>query len=241
MTIFGESAGAGSVSLLPLIEGTDGLFSHIIAESGSVALTYSRGECVKLTEMLLENSGCESMDELMALSEEELMELNEDLNDYNNFPERDGIVLPEDLYAAWEDPKLADIDMLIGTNQDEVRYWIKEMGYYTDLIPGITIYRHGFPILAENNMKTMSEKDLKYTEAFLDMQSGRKVWRITELYNELLFRVPAMEQAVRHADGGGKSYTYYWTMPGADKDMGACHANELGKEMLSIWKYYRKR
>ena len=28
------------------------------------------------------------------------MKLNRKLNDYNNFPERDGIVLPEDLYAA---------------------------------------------------------------------------------------------------------------------------------------------
>ena len=46
VTIFGESAGAGSVSLLPLIEGTDGLFRRIIMESGSPALTYSREECV---------------------------------------------------------------------------------------------------------------------------------------------------------------------------------------------------
>ena len=94
VTIFGESAGAGSVSLLPLIEGTDGLFRRIIMESGSPSLTFSREECHSLTEKLLESSGCSDMAGLTALSEETLMELNEDLNDYNNFPERDGVVLP---------------------------------------------------------------------------------------------------------------------------------------------------
>ena len=83
VTIFGESAGAGSVSLLPLIEETDGLFRRIIAESGSVALTYSREECKNLTQMLLKKSGCTDMDGLSSLSEETLTKLNETLNDYN--------------------------------------------------------------------------------------------------------------------------------------------------------------
>ena len=74
VTIFGESAGAGSVSLLPLMAGTQGLFKRIIAESGSVTLTYSREECKKLTRLLLDKSGCATMDELTALSEETLAE-----------------------------------------------------------------------------------------------------------------------------------------------------------------------
>lgn len=47
MTIFGESAGGGSVSLLPLVEGTEGLFRRVIAQSGSVSLTFSREESKK--------------------------------------------------------------------------------------------------------------------------------------------------------------------------------------------------
>ncbi len=223
VTIFGESAGAGSVSLLPLIEGTDGLFNRIIAESGSVALTYSREECKNLTRLLLKKSGCATMDELAALSEETLAELNEDLNDYNNFPERDGVVLPEDLYGAWEKDSLADVDLLIGTNSDEARYWINEMGYYTPL-PGLFVYEHMLPFMYENNLNRMSPEERALTKSFVGAQSGRKIWRLTEFYNELLFRVPASEQAARHR---GTTYSYYWTMPGADETLGACHAIEL--------------
>jgi len=174
--------------------------------------------------MLLEESGCSTMDELMALSEETLMELNEDLNDSNNFPERDGVVLPEDLYAAWEDEALADIDIMVGTNSDETRYWIREMGYSAPVFSGQFIYERGMPFMYENNLDRMSSEERELAKAFLNAQSGKKIWRLTEFYNELLFRIPAVEQAVRHK---GTSYNYYFTMSGANETLGACHAMEL--------------
>lgn len=227
VTVFGESAGAGSVSLLPLIEGTKGLFHRIIAESGSVALTYSTQECQNLTQMLLEKTGCTNMKELLALPETELIQVNEELNDYNNFPERDGIVLPLDLYAAYENGKTSDIDMLIGTNSDECRYWINEMGQYTDLIDGLTIYKHGMSIMYENNLKKIAPEDMQYVKTFMKMQQDKKVWNITEFYNEILFRVPAVYQAETHSKNGGHTYMYYWAQPGEDEMIGACHAIEL--------------
>lgn len=130
VTIFGESAGGGSAALLPLMKETRGLFRRAIAESGSVALTFSRQECRNLTARLLKYSKCGSMQELLALSEAELMKVNEKLNFYNNFPERDGVVLPEDLYGAWDNPALKGVDFMTGTNADETRYWIDEMEYY---------------------------------------------------------------------------------------------------------------
>ena len=227
VTIWGESAGAGSVCLLPLIDGTEGLYRRIIAESGSVNLTYSREECQNQTRMLLKSSGCSTMEELMALSEEELTELNKDLNDYNNFPERDGVVLPPDLYAAWEREELADIDILIGTNADEARYWVNEMGYTIPCLPKLFVYKNAVPILYENNIARLSVEEREAVQTYLSMQTGQQVWRLTAFYTELLFRVPAMELAVRHAENRGRTYAYYWTMPGADETLGACHAIEL--------------
>ena len=227
VTIFGESAGAGSVSLIPLMDEADGLYKRVIAESGSVALTYSREECQNLTKLFLEESGCATMEELAALSEDRIIELNEGLNDYNNFPERDGVVLPEDLYAAYENGEAAKVDLLTGTNADEVKYWIHEMGYYVDLIPGKWIYNQLFPIMFENNVRRFSDAEKKSVDDFLALQSGNKTEKLTEFYNEMLFRLPALRQAQLHADSGNNVYTYYWTMPGSDEQIGACHAIEL--------------
>ena len=228
VTIFGESAGAGSVSLLPLIDESEGLFQRIIAESGTVALTYSREECQNLTEKLLKDTECATMDELMALSEDQISSYNESLNDYNNFPERDGIILPEDPYEAYENGEEGSFDMMIGSNSDEVRYWIREMGYEAPLIGGYTVYAHGLPIVFENNMATLSEEEKADVKEFMAMQTGeKKVWRQTEFYNELLFRIPAMKQASIHSDNGNNVYTYYWTYPGEDDLIKACHAIEL--------------
>ena len=227
ITIFGESAGAGSVSLLPLIEDTEGLFNRVIAQSGSIALTYSTQECQNLTQMLLEKTGCTNMDDLMALSEDELMAVNEELNDFNNYPERDGVVLPENLYAAYDTGVTCALDMLIGTNADEVRYWIRELGYYNTMISGSAIYQMGMPVLYENNIMQIEDNDMKYLDIFMSLQNDARAWNLTEFYNEAVFRVPAIVQTTAHVNHGGDAYMYYWTYPGEQESLGACHAVEL--------------
>jgi len=227
ITVFGESAGGGSVSLLPLIKDCEGLFNRVIAESGSVCLSFSREECQSQTQLLLEESGCKNMQELLSLSEERLMEIEEEISDNNCFPERDGVVLPLDLYASYEKGEYCDIDMMIGTNADECRYWIKEMGLSAKFIPGILIYKIGMPRLYKKNLEQMSEADLKSIEDFRDLLDDKKVWEITEFYNEMLFRLPAIKQCESFSANGDNAYNYYWTKPGNSKVMGACHAVEL--------------
>ena len=102
ITIFGESAGGGSVSLLPIIPEAKGLFRRVIAESGSVALTFSKEECADFTRRLLKESGARNMDDLMRMSEDELKRVNEALNMYNNFPQRDGVLIPLDPYEPYK-------------------------------------------------------------------------------------------------------------------------------------------
>lgn len=220
VTIFGESAGGSSVSLLPLIDEAKGLFRRVIAQSGSPAFTYSRKECQLLTGKLLEKTSARSMDDLMALSEEELMKINEDLNNSNNFPERDGIVLPEDLHAAYDSGITADVDMLIGTNADETRYWIGEVG-------GFHIYRAAVPLFYKSTLDRIPEEDKRYARAFVALQNDDLLWSTTEFLNDLLFRGPAISQASAHARNGGKVYMYYWTRKSALPHYGACHAVEL--------------
>ena len=167
------------------------------------------------------------MDALAALSEEDLKAVNEKLNDYANFPERDGVILPEDLYGAYQSGKSSGVDMMIGTNADEVKYWVWEMGYTAPPVPGQLLYNFMIPIMYENNLKALSKEEKAHTEAFLAMQKGSSAEKLSEFYTETLFRIPAMQQAAYHADQGNNTYTYYWTYPCADEKIGACHAVEL--------------
>ena len=220
VTIFGESAGASSVSFLPLIDESKGLFRRLIAQSGSLAFSYSRDECKTLTRMLMEKTKAASMEDLLSLSEQEIIKINQKLNDWINFPERDGIVLPEDLYSAYAGGAGSEIEMLTGTNADEARYFIGELG-------GYEVYTLAGPLVYASIVDRVDKGEQRFAEAFLALQQEDLIWRVTEFLNDLIFRGPAIEQAELHANNGGRNYMYYWTMPSAIEHYGACHAVEL--------------
>ena len=220
VTVFGESAGGGSVSLLPIIPQAKGLFKRVIAESGSVALTFSKEQCQNVTEKLLKAAGAESMQDLMALTEAELKLVNESVNDINNFPQRDGKLIPLDPYLPYENGESAGVDIMIGTNSDEMNYWIGEIG-------GMMLYRFTSSVKFENDLKSLSYVGKRRVKKFIDSLEGPNIWRVSEFYNEMMFRLPAIYQAQEHSKNGGKAYMYYWTVPSAIPDRKACHAVEL--------------
>ncbi|MBQ7600276.1 MAG: carboxylesterase/lipase family protein [Clostridia bacterium] len=220
VTIFGESAGGGSVSLLPMIPEASGLFRRVIAQSGSVALTYSKDECRPFTERLLKESGAACMDDLLRLTEEQLIKLNRKLNAYNNFPQRDGILIPEDPYEPYREGRTSGFDMMMGTNADEANYWVNEVG-------GIIPYRFGTPIMFENHLKKLSREDKKRVKSFMQLKEGYSLWRISAFFTEIMFRLPAVRQAEEHKRNGGRCYMYFWEEQSEHRFLRACHAVEL--------------
>lgn len=220
VTIFGESAGGGSVSILPVMPMTKGLFKRVIAESGSINLTYSREEAKYFTRLFMKESGAQNMQDFLKMSEDEIYKINLKINEKNNFPVRDGRIIPEDLYAAYERGDSKDVDMMSGTNKDECRYWIGEMG-------GLGAYAASIPVLFENQCRQFSPEDLEKARSYYRHGQGEVCWRLTEFENDLTFRVPAQKQLLLHAKNGGKSYHYFWTFPSKKKHYGACHAVEL--------------
>ncbi len=220
VTIFGESAGGGSVSLLPGIPEARGLFRRVIAQSGSVALTFSKEECAPFTKRLIKESGAASMDDLMKLSEEDLMRINKKLNAYNNFPQRDGVLIPEDPYEPYRTGATSGVDMIIGTNADEANYWINEVG-------GILHYRFGAPIMFENSIRRLSRDDRERVDSFMDVKEGYSLWKISSFFTEVMFRLPAIRQSEEHAKNGGRCFMYYWKEKSGHKFLRACHAVEL--------------
>ena len=165
-------------------------------------------------------SGAQSVSQLQRLSEFDLQQINEKLNQYNNFPQRDGKLIPLNPYKPYENGETADVDMLIGTNAEEMNYWIEEVG-------GMTPYRLLSSIKFENDMKILSASDKKRVRDFMSLKKEDRIWRMSRFYDEMMFRLPAVEQARLHSKNGGKTYMYYWTVPSTLPMHKACHAVEL--------------
>ncbi len=227
VTIFGESAGGGSVSLLPLIKEANGLFHRVIAESGSLALTYGKEECKYFTDKFIKAAKTDSMADLMKLSTKELAKLNKGLNESNNFPMRDGDLIPIDPYEPYKQGITKDIDMILGTNANEMNYWIGELG-------GLFAFSAGMPIKYDNDIAKVSKEDQKFIKQFIKIAKGNRVARITEFYNEIMFRLPAIAQAEYHSENNGNVYMYYWKEESKIPLYKACHAVELAYVFYNI-------
>ena len=219
VTLVGHSAGAGSVSLLASINEAQGLFHRIIAQSGSVAFTSSREDCQSLTKRVLDATGAKTIAELQALSTDDIIALNDKVGEFFRFPERDGAVIPEDPYSRF-DGFNAGIDMLIGSNSDETRYWIDAMGGEENFDMATQLWYRYISMSLDSLQRENASR-------FIDIVPEDNPLPVAELLNDLMFRGPAIEMAQRHAAAGGRTYMYYWTKALKDPIYGACHGSEV--------------
>ncbi len=219
VTIFGHSAGAGSVSLLASIDEAQGLFHRVIAQSGSIAFTSSREDCKRLTKLVLDATGAKTVADLQKLSPNAIIALNDEVGEYYRFPERDGVVIPEDPYSRF-DGFNAGIDMLIGSNSDETNYWVDAMGGEEKFELAVNLWYRYISLSLDSAQRHNASR-------FLDIVPEDKPWPAAELLNDLMFRGPAIEMAQRHAASGGKTYMYYWNKALTDPIYGACHGSEV--------------
>jgi len=128
VTIFGESAGAISVSILCASPLARDLFTGAISESGGnfgpVEQNSRQDGIISLKGA--ENIGIEFMKQMGANSIEELRKM--DPQDFFKnraagrggfWPNADGYVIPDDQYILYEAGKYNDVNVIIGTNSDE--------------------------------------------------------------------------------------------------------------------------
>ena len=219
VTIFGHSAGAGSVALLASIDEAQGLFKRAIMQSGSVAFTSSRKDCQRLTKLVLKATGAKTVAGLQKLTPEQIIALNEEVGEYYRFPERDGELILEDPYGRF-DGFNAGIDMLIGSNRDESRFWIDAMGGEEKFELAVQLW-YRYIALSLNDAQRES------ASRFIDIVPEDNPWPVAELLNDLMFRGPAIEMAQRHTASGGRTYMYYWTKSLKAPIYGACHGTEV--------------
>lgn len=231
VTIFGESAGGISVSMLAASPLAQGLFQGAISESGgsfSPACAGGRSDnCIQLLEGG-EAAGVEFTKRMGAESIEELRKVNPEkwLTDPasqmgGTWPVIDGYVIADDQYKLYEQGQYNDVPVLIGTNSDEGSMFVQPVDNETY----IESIKNGFGPFAGRALKLYPAGDQSVTTKSM-----------ANIFREVSFAWPTWAWArLQSKTGESKVFVYYFDQPApsigiplAYESDGASHASELG-------------
>ena len=225
VTIFGQSAGGGSVSILPVLKEANQYFQKVIAQSGSTGLAFpvdceaAQGK----TKALLEYTGCKTMDDIMALSEEELQKAYvEAVGKFTSCPYYGTEVLPEAPIELYKKGYAKHITIMAGSTADEARLFMGEF-------PALTFEEQ--KIFAQravgDGALCLKEEDKKYYEEFWRVCRFQEPGLIeTEFIAEIMFRIPMLQQ-LDVQSAFNKTFCFYWSYPSSNAEIGAAHSVEL--------------
>ena len=227
VTIWGQSAGGGSVSLLPLIEGSHAYFHRVIAESGSPVFTRSTEEAIGCTNELMEILGCKTVADLQKLDPQEFVDAADVLT-LRVWPERDGKFLPLHPYEAYANGAAKDLDFLQGCTKDELGYFV--FGF------GLDFYNEWAKGCQEKKFAQLTDEEKALVESFCqEGKGGDYVYGDEEralfarLFDQIVFIAPLFRMSENQTTAGGKSYTYYFTVESSWPLLKSGHAVELSE------------
>ena len=219
VTIFGQSAGGGSVSLLPLIKGSHKYFKRVIAQSGSPVFTRSTEQAIACTNELMEKLGCKTVADLQKLDVKKFVD-EADILTLRVWAERDGKYLPLDPYEAYANGAAKDIDFMQGCTKDEMGYFVVGFGdSYDEWAAG----------LKSQKLAQLTEEERALVESFCkDVKAVSPDYTSTSrLFDQIVFIAPLFRMSENQTKAGGKSYTYYFRVESSIPKMKSGHAVEL--------------
>ena len=218
VTIFGESAGAGSVTLLPLVKGSQQYFKRVIAESGAPVFTRSTEEAIACTNELMAQLGCSTVADLQKVEVSKLVAVADGLLGLRTWAERDGNFLPLDPYEAYANGAAKDIDLMHGCNKDEMNYFV--WGFGSD-------WNEWAADRKAKKMAQMTDEEKALVESFCNDIKGEPYEYTSRLFDQLVFIAPLFRLSENQTKAGGKTYTYYFTVESSVPLMKSGHAVEL--------------
>lgn len=219
VTLFGESAGGGAISMLAAAPAARGLFHKAIAESGTPFGQYgaeqeqrSKGE--KTGESFLARLGVKDIKAARALSAEAIQKSAEGLGAFAFGAVPDGEYLVADAYQRYQQGKFNDTPILVGTNSDDGAMFTP---------PGITLTK--YKELARGLFKENTDSVLAAYSATTDTEAARAARHIVR---DTAFAWGTWTWArLQSLKGKNAAYLYYfdWRVPKSAE--GAGHGAEI--------------
>ena len=129
VTLFGESVGATSAAILMAMPAAEGLFQKVILESNSgTRVGHKRAKASEIARGFLAAAHVSTVAELRQLRWQDIRDaqaryFESAFGDSSFGPTFDGVVIPQLPMKAVNAGRVARIPVLIGTNQDEIRFW----------------------------------------------------------------------------------------------------------------------
>ncbi|MBR4749232.1 MAG: carboxylesterase/lipase family protein [Abditibacteriota bacterium] len=215
VTLFGQSAGAVIISLLPLFSEARPLFRRMILQSGSPSLVMTPEKAAAALSSFMRQTGCGSREDLERLPDEA----------FRTFAECAPVLgcgaLPDtigEIYARAAEPACTDKDLMTGTNTDEMDYFVMLMG--RDRGRRLQEKAHARRLaLLPPELRRRAEA-VYSPERFPDPAEAA-----CRFAGDALFHIPA--RTLLQARPGGRSYLYSFRIPSGKPGVRACHAVEL--------------
>ena len=220
VTIFGESAGGESVTVIPLLEGSHKYFKRVIAQSGSPVLSMSTEQTIANTNEVMNMLGCKNVADLQKVDVQKMLKAMASLEVMCVGPERDGKYLTLTPYEDYANGAAKNIDILQGCNKDELNYFML-------LIEGPEPFLEWSGERWAKNSTKLTDEEKALVESFCKDIKGESYDPMCRLYDQIWFIAPLFRLSENQTKAGGKSYTYYFTVESSVPLLKSGHAVEL--------------
>src|SRR5262245_886179 len=233
VTVFGQSAGAGSAAFLTIMPRARGLVHKVIQQSGGLALRQTPESGDLVMRRLLDAVGLSPSEagKLRTMPAAALLDLQQRITPRTSGsfyrPVADGDLLPADPFTAVAVGASYGIPLLCGTNLDEVKFF-RAMDPAVDTLDEAALLARCRAVLPDagqaerviatyRTARQVRGEDTSPPELWFAI-SGDHVWRY-----------PLMRQAELHAAHTPQTYTYLftWRSPAPGCRLGAAHTMEI--------------
>jgi para-nitrobenzyl esterase len=238
VTIFGQSAGGVSVSVLLAIPAARGLFHRAIAQSGAASLAVPRHVAVKNAGRLMDELSVDPGDsaKLREIPAEKLIVAQESA--FGRWiptfglpalaPVIDLELLPGHPLETIREGSAWDIPLLVGSNRDEAKLFTvrREAETSVDEEQVLSLVRGLMPRAARGNAERIIEA---YRTARASWTSTEPADLLNAIASDRSYRIPSILLAEAQGLNQSRTYKYLftWESPAMGGRLGACHALEL--------------